>query len=140
MPQSGAGLTDIEQILGHTMRAWKSADPLTGAQTRYTGYQILNALRSASGGIVYMKGNEFRQSYFVDKIEVYAFDLVPRSFIPASEREPQFTEIGNGWVRREALNLLSYTYTETSYGHYSIARDLDFVSEPKPISFTYTLR
>lgn len=49
--------------------------------------------------------------------------------VPSNESEIKKTEIGNGWVRREALDLLGYSYSETLSGQFSIPRDLTFVSD-----------
>ncbi|MCJ1426226.1 hypothetical protein MMC29_004129, partial [Sticta canariensis] len=91
---------------------------------RSVGEDMLDALRSTGGGIVYAKKNDFEHLYFVDRIVTYRFLLVPFSLIPSNELEPLFTEIGKGWVRQEALDLFSYTYTETPSGHFCISGNL----------------
>ena len=93
----------------------------------YVGDEILNALVSASGGIVYMRGNDFQRSYYLDRKPFYTFFLVPPFLIPENEWRPSFVEIGKSWVHREALDLLGYAYNETKSGDLSIPRDLEFV-------------
>ena len=85
-------------------------------------------MRSNGGGIVYMKGNDFRCSYYLDNTVVYSFFLVPRQLIASDEPDPLFTEIGKGWVRQEVLDLLGYTYSEERSGHFSISGNLILVS------------
>lgn len=95
--------------------------------TRFLGDEILSAIRYTRGGIVYTKRNDFIQSVYVDSIIAYTFYLVPEVLIPFNESEHWFTEIGKGWVRREALDIFSYTYTETSSGHFCISGNLELV-------------
>lgn len=95
---------------------------------RFLGDEILSAIRSTRGGIVYTKRNDFIHSVYVDSIVAYTFYLVPLSLIPFNESEHWFTEIGKGWVRQEALDIFSYTYTETSSGHFCISGNLELVS------------
>jgi hypothetical protein len=106
---------------------WRSSNAFQRLPARHAGDSILAQLRDALGGIVYKKGNAFRQALYIDGHSFYEFDLVPPSLIPSNESEAPYTEIGKGWVRQEALNLLGYTYTETHSGHFSIPRDLKFV-------------
>ena len=108
---------------------WKPSNAYSQAPSSYIGAEILNALRYKRGGIVYMKRDGFRQYLYVDEVPFYKLNLVPLSLIPANEPEFSVTEIGKGWVRQEALDLLCYSYNETPSGHFSISRDLDFVSE-----------
>ena len=93
------------------------------------GNDMLKSLRYTHGGIVYTKSNDFKYMYFVDGDEFYRFYLVPWSMVPSNESEIKRTEIGNGWVRREALDLLGYSYSETLSGQFSIPRDLTIVSD-----------
>ena len=90
---------------------------------------MLKFLRYTHGGIVYTKSNDFQHVYFVDGYEFYRFYLVPSFMIPSNESEIKRTEIGTGWVRREALDLLGYSYSETLSGQFSIPRDLTIVSD-----------
>lgn len=64
---------------------------------------------------------------YVDGRECYIFCLLPHSLIPIHARRGHYTEIGMGWVRREALDLLNYSYKETKSGRYSINGVLSFV-------------
>lgn len=113
----------------HSKDTWITSRAPGHRPTRIVGDEILNALRSTGGGIVYTKRNDFRHSYYVDHILTYTFNLVPSTLITSNESEPRFTEIGKGWVRQEALELLSYTYTETPSGHFCISGNLELVSK-----------
>lgn len=106
---------------------WRSSHAFRQAPPRHAGDSILDQLRIARGGILYKKGNDFRQTLYIDGYSFYEFDLVPSSLIPFNESQAQYTEIGKGWVRQEALDLLGYPYTETQSGHFSVSRDLEFV-------------
>lgn len=96
---------------------------------RDVGDILLNGIRSTRGGINYMKLNEFRCEYYVDDTVIHTFDLVPYELVPYVEQDALFTEIGSGWVRREVLDLLGYSYSVTRSAHYSISGNLDLVSE-----------
>lgn len=52
--------------------------------------------------------------------------------IPYNEWEALNTEVGGGSIRREALDLLGYSYTETETGKFSISGDLHLVCERFP--------
>ena len=108
---------------------WKDSPSHDQALAEYVGYDILDVLRYTRGGIVYTKSNDFQNSHFIDSYEFYRLYLVPSFLIPSDESGVQTTEIGKGWVRREALDLLGYSYSETPSGHFSIPRDLTLVSE-----------
>jgi hypothetical protein len=122
-----------------TKDVWRSSHASGQAPARCVGEDMLNALRCARGGIVYMKRNDFQQSYYLDGIQFYRFYLVPSSLIPSTESEFLSTEIGKGWVRQEALDLLGSSYTVTPSGHFSISRNLEFVSDLFPVSISRTL-
>ena len=96
---------------------------------RYVGDDILRSLRYTRGGIVYTKSSDFHHSYFVDHHEFYRFHLAPVFLIQSKNFEIQTTEIGKGWIRREALDLLGYSYSEAPSGYFSIPRNLEFVSD-----------
>ena len=100
---------------------------------RHFGDDILRALRYKSGGITYMKGSDFQHIYYVDKVPYCIFNLIPPSLVPSNATEPLFTEIGQGWVRLEALNLLGYPYHETPSGQICFQRNLAFVSGSSPL-------
>ena len=76
-----------------------------------------------------MKLNQFRCECYVDDTAIHTFDLVPYDLPPYAELDALFTEIGSGWVRREALDLLGYSYSVTQSAHYRISGNLDLVSE-----------
>jgi len=40
------------------------------------------------------------------------------------DRKPLDTELGRGLIRKEALDLLGYSYIETETGNFSISGDL----------------
>lgn len=108
---------------------WVNPRLVDQAPIKFVGEDMLYALRSSGGGIVYTKRNDFYCLYYVDRIVTYEFSLVPFSLIPSNEfLELRFTEIGKGWVRQEALDLFSYTYTETPSGHFCISGNLKLVS------------
>ena len=107
---------------------WTGSHAPRRRPARYDGDEILNAIRSTGGGIVYTKRNDFKYSHYVDETVVYIHYLVPSLLIPLDESEPRFTEIGKGWVRQEALDLLGYTYSETQCGHFCVSGNLELVS------------
>ena len=49
--------------------------------------------------------------------------------IPSNKSEIKCTEIGKGWVRREALDLLGYSHGETLSGQFSTLRNLTLISD-----------
>ncbi len=102
---------------------------LSRPPSRQLGGEILTQLRSTRGGIYYIKNNTFRQVHYVDQYAIYVCTLVPSQMIPYNEDVPLNTEVGRGLVRREALNLLAYSYTETDTGSFLISGDLLLVSE-----------
>jgi hypothetical protein len=59
---------------------------------------------------------------------------VPSHIIPYNEWKPLNTELGRGLIRREALDLLGFPYTETEMGNFSISGDLELVCERFPIN------
>ena len=97
--------------------------------SRQLGGEILTELRSLRGGIDYIKSNNFTQVYYVDQYPIYRFNLVPWDMIPRGEEELLNTELGRGLIRREALDLFAYSYTETETGNFLISGNLELVSE-----------
>jgi hypothetical protein len=91
--------------------------------------EILAALRSARGGIQYAKSSKFEQVRFVDHRVIYECAYVPWQMIPHGERNFPNTELDRGLVRKEALDLLGYSYTETKTEKCSISDDLELVSK-----------
>jgi hypothetical protein len=74
-----------------------------------------------------MKRSELRHALYVDDVEIYKFNLVPSSLLAPADLLILYTEIGKGWIRQEALDLLGYSYYETSSGSFSISGNLYFV-------------
>lgn len=97
--------------------------------SRRLGREILTKLRSTRGGIYYIKSNNFKQMHYVDQYPIYTCTFVPSHMIPYGEDRCQNTEIGVGLVRREALDLLAYSYTRSETGNFSISGNLGLVSE-----------
>lgn len=76
-----------------------------------------------------MKSNQFRQVHFVDHRPIYTCVLVPPYLVPYDEDKFMNTELGKGLIRREALDLLAYSYTETETGAFSVSGNLKLVCE-----------
>ena len=108
--------------------AWTSFTAYNQVLARYTGDQILGALRSVNGGIVYIKATDYVHVHFVDTTPFYRFNLVPQPMVHRGETKARCTYIGSNWVRQEALDLLGYKYDKTSSGSFAIQRDVEFVS------------
>jgi len=115
---------------------WKSSHTFDQRPARYIGDDMLHALRHMNGGIVYIKGNDLQQSHYVDGIQFHRFNLVPWRLNP-SDSTYMWTDIGKGWVRRAALDLLGYSCIETPSGNFRISRDLAFVSDLAPVLSLY---
>ncbi|KAL9013387.1 MAG: hypothetical protein Q9173_001915 [Seirophora scorigena] len=77
-------------------------------KSRSMGDDILKYLRSRRAGIVYTKRNNFQQFHYVDHECFYIYHLVPGHMMQS--REVQYTELGQGLVKKEALDLLGYSY------------------------------
>lgn len=91
--------------------------------------EILTELRSARGGIYYVKSNNIKQVHYVDQNPIYTCTFVPSHMIPYNEDKIlKYRARGRGLIRREALDLLGYWYTRRT-GNYSISGDLRLVSE-----------
>ena len=97
--------------------------------SRQLGSEILAILRSERGGIYYIKSNNFKQVHYVDDYPIYTCYLVPSDMIPYNEDSCLNTELGSGLIRKEALDLLAYSYTRSETGNFSIKGDLGPVSE-----------
>lgn len=71
---------------------------------------------------------------------------MPSYLIPPSEGRCQTTEVDKGLIRREALDLLGYSYAETDAGKFLISGDLDLVCKKPfrggsaPLADSYTKR
>lgn len=96
---------------------------------REFGGEILAGLRSVRGGIYYVKSNNFKQVHYVDQYPIYTCTFVPSHMIPYNEDKILNTELGRGLIRREALDLLAYSYTRSETGNFSISGNLGLVSE-----------
>ena len=96
---------------------------------RPLGDEILAAQRSTKGGIYYTKANQYKEIHFVDQHIVYECQHAPLYRIPYDEREALTTRLAVGLVRREALDLLGYSYVTMKNGILSISEDLEFVSQ-----------
>lgn len=103
--------------------------PFSQLSLRQLGNEILTALRSTRGGIHYTKNNQFMQVHYVDQYPIYTCAFVPSHMVPDNEWKFLNTELGRGLIRREALDLLGYSYTETEMGKFSISGDLELVCE-----------
>ena len=95
----------------------------------FFGGELLTALRSTRGGIHHVKSNKFKQVHYVDDWPIYTCALVPPHLVPYGEDKATDTELGKGLIRREALDLLGYSYTELETGNFSISGDLKLVCE-----------
>lgn len=111
---------------------WRSFNHFSQPQGIQLGGEILTALRSTRGGIYYTKSNHFKQVHYVDHYPIYTCAFVPSHMIPYNEDTPLSTELGRGLVRKEALDLLAYSYTETPTGSFSISANLELVRETYP--------
>lgn len=94
---------------------------------RQIGGEILSILRSMPGGIHYTKSNQFEQVHYVDQCIIYICSLVPRHMILHHRCQYLNTELDRGLIRKAALDLLGYSYTETETGKFSIVGDLQLV-------------
>lgn len=106
---------------------WKPFNRFSQPPSTQLGGEILTALRSTRGGIYYTKSNHFKQVDYVDRYPIYTCAFVPSHMIPYNEDTPLSTELGRGLVRKEALDLLAYSYTETPTGSFSISANLELV-------------
>ena len=97
--------------------------------SRELGSEILATLRSRRGGIYYIKSNNFKQLYYVDEYCIYVCNFVPSNLISVDEDNILNTELGSGLIRKEALDLLAYSYTRSETGNFLIKGDLGLVSE-----------
>ena len=97
--------------------------------SRRLGREILTSLRSTRGGIYYIKSNDFKQVHYVDEYPIYICNYVPSHMIPYNVDKFLNTELLGGLVRREALDLLAYSYNKSETGNISISGDLELVSE-----------
>ena len=106
--------------------------------SRRLGREILTGLRSTRGGIYYIKSNDFKQVHYVDEHPIYICNYVPSHMIPYSVDKFLNTELLGGLVRREALDLLAYSYNRSETGNISISGDLGLVSEKYTINVLFS--
>lgn len=105
---------------------WKGPSPGRILDQSF-GEEMLRALRSAGAGIVYTKRFKFHQDHYVDAERFASCTLVPTELIPTDDSDPVCTELNQGLVRKEALDLLGYSYEATPSGQFAIAGNLDMV-------------
>lgn len=106
---------------------WDPPLPYHGSSELTLGDEILGHLRVSRGGIYYTKSSPLKQVHYIDHYPFYTCALVPSSMIPQNEWKPLHTELGQGLVRKEALDLLGYSYTETEGGKFSVLGNLEMV-------------
>lgn len=109
-----------------TRNAWEGVFSLNRVSS--IADEFWRMLRTTRTGIPCSRKNDFQQSFYVNNKEYYRIYLIPRSLISEQESRPKSTEIDNGWVCREALELLGYKYQQTRHGHFSISANLSEVS------------
>ena len=107
---------------------WRYSYLAGGLNARHLGRDILDALRSTRGGIHYTKNSPIREDHYVDEYPVFLSSILPLDLASRSDYEYASAEIGSDMIRKEALDLLGYTYTETPTGKLSISGDISFVS------------
>ncbi|KAL8954310.1 MAG: hypothetical protein Q9183_007205 [Haloplaca sp. 2 TL-2023] len=107
---------------------WKYPYMSSRARGLRLRHDMLDSLRSAKGGIHYIEESPVRQDHYVDERPVYFNSILPPDLVSRPDRECATAEIGSGMVRKEALDLMGYTYTETPTGRLSISGDISFVS------------
>ena len=112
---------------------------LSQLPSRQLGSEILAMLRSTRGGIYYIKSNNFKQVHYVDEYPIYTCNFVPSHMIPYNEDNFLNTELVRGLVRREALDLMAYSYNRSETGNISISGDLGLVSERYTINVLISL-
>ena len=76
---------------------------------------------------MYSKRNNLRQVFFVDREYLCQCNLVPAHTFPSGRRKMFETELGKGLVRKEALDLLGYVYTESDCDTFIVRGDVAFV-------------
>lgn len=94
---------------------------------RQLGSEVLAALRSTRGGIYYRKISRLKEVHYVDQYPIYTCAFPPQHMVHYNESENVSTELGQGLIRKEALDLLGYSYTYTGNGQYSLPGDLELV-------------
>ncbi|KAL8956295.1 MAG: hypothetical protein Q9193_006148, partial [Seirophora villosa] len=99
------------------------------------GDDFLTELRLRRAGIVYMKRNKFQLFHYVDNECFYTSNLVPPHTMQS--REIQYTELGQGLVKKEALDLLGYSYEQIPSGHLSIVGDLSMFAIEELVQLSY---
>ncbi|KAL8869782.1 MAG: hypothetical protein Q9174_004014 [Haloplaca sp. 1 TL-2023] len=107
---------------------WKYPYMSSSGPGENLGFGILDSLRSARGGIYYIKTSPVRQDHYVDEYPICLSSILPLDLASESDRQYATTEIGCDMIRKEALALMGYAYTETPTGKLSISGDISFVS------------
>ena len=108
------------------MNFWRRTHHPYQLPSRELGSEILATLRSRRGGIYYIKSNSFKQVHYLDEYCIYVCNFVPLNLMPIDRLN---TELGSGLIRKEALDLLAYSYTRSETGNFLIKDDLGLVSE-----------
>ncbi|KAL9607493.1 MAG: hypothetical protein Q9167_007594 [Letrouitia subvulpina] len=105
--------------------------------SRNLGDHLLAALRSSRGGIYYKKRNYHKQVHYVDQTPLFECEFVPSYMIPLGESGPFRTELGKGLVRREALQLLGYSFEDEDTGQYLVMGDLKFAEIEELVKLSF---
>ena len=108
---------------------WRPKNAFDTYSARLFGIDLLRQMGSRQGGIFYSKRNDYKQVYYVNWEKVCTCDFVPKHLIPAGGDKFMSTELGKGWVRQEALELLEYSYSPTKTESFLITGDLQVVSD-----------
>lgn len=126
-PQSQYGYPSAGIPRAGKKEFWRPSYPSLQSPERPLGEAILTALRSTRGGIYYTKSNHFKQVHYVDHYPIYICAFVPSHMIPYNESKLLSTELDQGSIRKEALDLLGYSYSKTRTGNFLITGDLELV-------------
>ncbi|KAL8706837.1 MAG: hypothetical protein Q9225_007904, partial [Loekoesia sp. 1 TL-2023] len=116
---------------------WRPSYPSLQSPDRQLGEAMLTALRSTRGGIYYTKSNDFKQVHYVDHHPIYICAFVPSHMIPYNEWKSLSTELDQGSIRKEALDLLGYSYRETGTGKFLISGDLELREIEELVKLSY---
>lgn len=116
---------------------WKPSHPIIQSPDGHLGDAILNALRSTRGGIYYTKSNDVKQVHYVDHFPIFTCVFVPPHMVPYNEWKFLKTELHKGTIRREALDLLGYSYSEVGAEKFSISGDLELTEIKELVKLSY---
>ena len=138
MPPPPPGINSQPSHAIVSLDFWRPSQSPSRPPIRYLGSEILTEMRSMRGGIYYMKSSNFKQKHYVDQRLIFICYFVPSHMIPKKEDKVLNTELGRGLIRREALDLLAYSYIETETGNFSISGNLRLVSERFTINVLFS--